>query len=381
MIFRNLGKTGLKASIIGIGSEHLDNKPYEHIEEVIHAVLEKNINMMDLFMPGKEIRQNIGRALRGRRKQIMIQGAIGSVELREQYDVSRDLNTCKRYFDNLLSDLETDYIDFGMLFFIDTADALQQAIDNGIVDFALKLKKDGIIRQIGATSHNPLIARKMVEMDLLDTLMFSINPAFDMNSADETIESMINGIKDNRLLGVSQERAALYLLCEQKGIGITSMKTLGAGRLLSGETSPFQAPLSAGQCIHYALSRPAVSTVMLGLSNTNEVDEACGYLKLSEEEKDCSNVIQRSSNNMRGACVYCNHCQPCPASIDIASVNRYLDIARLKPSNIPPSIRQHYSSLTARGSDCIACGSCEERCPFGVEIIKSMSNAAQIFGS
>lgn len=381
MIYRKLGNTGLQVSAIGIGTEYLDGKPYERVEEVIHAAAKAGINMMDLFMPGEEVRRHIGRALKGKRKDFFIQGEIGSVDLREQYDISRDLDTCKRYFENLLKALDTDYIDFGMFFFMDTQEALDLVLKNGIADYAHGLKQQGVIRHIGATSHNPLIARKMAEMGLIETLMFSINPAFDMNPSTATLDNMLVEMGDHDLEGVDPVRAALYLLCENKGIGITSMKTLGGGKLLSAAHTPFESTLSVGQCIHYALSRPAVASVMLGYSSAQEVEEACRYLKMSEEEKDYTSVIRGKTSLMRGACVYCGHCQPCPVEIDIASVHRYLDIAKLDIANIPPSIQQHYSSLSAQGSDCISCGSCEERCPFGVEIISNMAEAAEVFGS
>jgi aryl-alcohol dehydrogenase-like predicted oxidoreductase len=105
MIYNTLGNTGLQVSAIGIGTEHLDGRPYEEIAEVIHAAAVAGINMMDLFMPGEEVRRNIGRALKGKRANYMIQGAIGSVDLREQYDISRDLDTCKRYFEGLINAL------------------------------------------------------------------------------------------------------------------------------------------------------------------------------------------------------------------------------------------------------------------------------------
>lgn len=77
---------------------------------------------------------------------------------------------------------------------------------------------------------------------------------------------------------------------------------------------------------------------------------------------------------------YNHNCQPCPAGIDIASVNKYLDIARLDPDNVPPSILSHYSGLSHGGSECIGCGSCEKRCPFGVPIIENMAEAANLLG-
>jgi Predicted oxidoreductases of the aldo/keto reductase family len=52
----------------------------------------------------------------------------------------------------------------------------------------------------------------------------------------------------------------------------------------------------------------------------------------------------------------------------------------LDEANVPPSIRQHYKELGSHGSDCIECGSCEARCPFGVPIMDNMKRAAKIFG-
>ncbi len=76
MLTRPLGKTGLTVSAIGIGTEHLDGKPYQVVEEVIRAAHQGGINMMDLFMPGQTVRQHIGRALQGIRQDFVIQGAI-----------------------------------------------------------------------------------------------------------------------------------------------------------------------------------------------------------------------------------------------------------------------------------------------------------------
>lgn len=379
MEYRQIGRTGLQAGVVGLGCEHLDGKPYAVVEETIHAALDNGINLMDLFMPGEEVRSNIGRALAGRRDRMMIQGHICSVDLNQQYDISRDPAVCRRYFETLLRCLRTDYIDFGMLFFVDSAADYSAAFESDILEYAQDLKRRGVIRAIGASSHNPVTARRIVESGVVDLLMFSINPAFDMMPPDSELEKMI-GAPGELMTGMNPVRAELYRLCEQRGVGITVMKSLGAGKLISPEHTPFCKPLTVTQCIHYALTRPAVVSALVGCCSAAQVREAVGYLELSDAERDYAPIVGSRRNDFKGNCVYCNHCRPCPAGIDIAAVNKYLDIAKLEESTIPPSIAQHYRALEHTASQCIGCGSCEKRCPFGVPVIENMKLAARLFG-
>ena len=380
MQYRPIGNTGLSASIIGLGAEHIDSKPYEFVEEVIHAALEQGINMMDVFMPGDTVRSNIGKALAGNREKMMIQGHIGSVDLSQQYDMSRDLEICRRYFDKLLTCLDTDYIDFGMLFFLDSDTDIDAIFDNGIVAYAQDLKRQGVVRALGASAHNPATAKRIVESGVIELLMFSINPAFDLMAGSSDIVAMMGADYAGMVHSFDPARAELYRLCESKGVAITVMKTLGAGKLLSAEHTPFAKSMTTAQCIHYALSRPAVVSALVGCQSREHVLDVVRYLTLSDEEKDYAAIISSVKRDFRGSCVYCNHCLPCPSEINIAMLHKYLDIALLDEKNIPPSIRQHYKELPAHASDCMACGSCEERCPFGVSVPVNMKRAAYIFG-
>ena len=382
MQYRKIGGTGLSASVIGLGGEHLDGKPYEMVAETVDAALEQGINMLDLFMPGDDIRANFGKALQGRRDKFLIQGHICSVDVNQQYDISRDLSTCQKYFEKLLKHLKTDYIDFGMLFFIDSPEDFDAVFNSDIITYAEKLKKQGVIRALGASSHNPLIAKKVVETGLIELLMFSINPAFDMTPPD----THIFGVMDNPCAakdvfqGIRPDRLELYRLCEQKNVAITVMKTLGAGKLISPAHTPFKQPLTVGQCVHYALTRPAVVSTLVGCNSRQQVLEAVRYLEMTDEERDYMPIIGDGAHSFDGHCVYCNHCRPCPAEIDIAAVNKYLDIASLDEKNIPPSVVQHYQSLKSHAGDCIQCGSCEKRCPFSVAIRQNMERAGRLFG-
>lgn len=379
MIYRPIGKTGMNASIIGLGAEHLDNRTYAECEEVIEAALEFDINIIDVFMPGTPVRENISKALKGRRNKVLLQGHIGSVDIREQYDRTRDVATCKKYFENLLRSFETETIDLGMMFFIDTEEDYRGVFETEYISYVQKLKQEGKIRAIGASSHDPEMAARIVDTGVIELLMFSINPAYDMLPIDVYIPSVLDKKLEGAMLkGVDPKRAHLYRLCENRGVAITTMKTLGAGKLLSPDFSPFNGPLTVGQCIHYALTRPAVVSALIGCKTRNEVLEAVNYLGLSEGQRDFSQAIQGYQGTFKAQCMYCNHCLPCPAQIDIAAATRLLDAALLDEKNISIQIREQYAALANKASACIACGSCESKCPFGVSVIENMQNVKRL---
>ena len=381
MEYRMLGKTDKRVSIIGLGCENIDRAPYEQVKETIDAALEHGVNILDVFMPGREIRENIAKALGARRNHVLIQGHIGSTDINQQYDISRDLPTVKKYFEDLLR-IFGGYIDLGMMFFVDTEENYRDVFETGFAEYAERLKKQGDIGHIGFSSHNPETAIKAINTGLPEMLMFSINPAFDMLPSDKYIlDQFENGLEPDLFRGLDPKRARLYKLCEQKQIGLTVMKTFGAGKLLSKEHTPYSKPLTVPQCIHYALSRPAVASVLPGCRTAVEVHNVMKYLETGDAERDYTEILSSTRNDFRGSCVYCSHCQPCPAEIDIAAVNKYLDIARLDINNIPPSVCSHYLNLPHIGSDCTSCGKCEYRCPFGVPVIENMAEAARLWGS
>ncbi len=106
-------------------------------------------------------------------------------------------------------------------------------------------------------------------------ILFSVNPAFDMlPSVENIIDTMFAEEFDNGLKGMDKDRAELYRVCEQNDVGITVMKGFAGGRLFDAKRSPFGVSLTPVQCIHYALTRPAVCSIMCGYDTKEQVEEA-----------------------------------------------------------------------------------------------------------
>ncbi len=380
MKYRELGRTGLKVSEIGLGGEWLERHNAKEVEEVIRCCEENGINILDCWMSEPNVRSNIGAAIEPHREKWVIQGHLGSTWQNGQYVRTRELSKVKEAFQDLLERMRTDYIDLGMIHFVDEEAEFRRVVDGEFMEYVRKLKKEGTIRHIGLSTHNPHVARLAALQGEIEMILFSINPAFDMMPATEDLNVYFSDDYAEELGGIAPERAELYSICEREGVGITVMKGYAGGRLFSAESSPFGVALTPVQCLHYALTRPAVASVMVGYDTPEHVRAAVAYETATEEEKDYASVLAGAPKHAYyGQCTYCGHCAPCPAGIDIAMVNKLYDLAAMQ-EEVPATVRAHYGSLTANAKDCTACGGCEKRCPFGVKVRERMVQAEKVFG-
>lgn len=380
MLYRKLGRTDLQVGVIGLGGEWFNDKPQQIVDEIMDTAIQNGVNYIDIFMPQPDTRKAIGKALESRRDSMFIQGHLCTVMQDNQYERTREIDKVKASFESLLSDLKTDYIDVGMIHYVDSFEDYDTVFNGEIIEYAKLLKAKGAIRHIGLSSHNPMVALKAVESGFVDVLMFSINAAYDLEKADTDIFDLME-YKDLGENGwvIDPERAKLYSACERLGVGITVMKALGAGSLLKEERSPFKKAMTVTQCTHYCLTRPGVTSVLVGCSSKEEMLAAIEYCNASDKEKDYTHVLSGSKNvQITGRCMYCNHCQPCPAGIDIAAVTKFLDLAR-EQIELPETVKQHYHSLSKTADDCIMCGKCEKNCPFSVKVRENMTMAQEIF--
>jgi len=380
MNYRKLGKTGLSVSEIGLGAEWLERHNTEECKAIIERCEEKGINILDCWMSEPNVRSNIGEGIKGKRDRWIIQGHIGSVWLDGQYVRSRELNVVKPAFEDLLARLGTDYIDLGMIHFVDKDADWEYIINGDFIKYVFELRENGRIRHIGLSTHNPAIARKAAESGFVEMILFSINPAFDMLPATDNIEDYFAQDYDESLGGISAERAELYRICEKNGVGITVMKGFAGGRLFDEKRSPFGVALTPVQCLHYCLTRPAVASVLAGYDTPEQVDASVAYETASDAEKDYASVLARAPRHAySGQCTYCGHCKPCPVDIDIAMINKLYDLAVMQ-SQVPASLKAHYEELEHTASECVGCGGCESRCPFDVPVTERMKLAEKVFG-
>lgn len=381
MRYRKLGRTTVDVGVVGLGAEHLEYVSRDTVISVVNEALDQGVNYIDLFMASPGVRDNFGVVLKNKRHSVMIAGHLGSAFKNGQYYRTRDSAVCEKFFNDLLTRLQTDYIDVLMFHYVDEPDDYRTIFSSGgLLELAIRLQKEGKTRFVGMSTHRVPTALKAVNSGQIDVLMFPVNPAFDMLPGDMQFEAFGQDdsynqsdiAEDKSVL----ERRELYHACAIQDVGVVAMKPY-AGGLLFAKENPSSIVLSPVQCINYALSQPAVCTVAAGCKNVAEMKAALAFLEATDKEKDYSSINVNSMWKLKGSCVYCNHCLPCPVRIDIGITTRIADTARY---GVTDKIVSEYEALPVKASDCTECGACIERCPFGVDVIANMARAVGLFG-
>lgn len=363
MNYRINRRTGDRISEIGMGTAYIVEAPKKEAIRTIRRAFEGGINYFDLAAADGTAFGTFGEALNDVRNKVLYQIHFGADYSNITYGWTLDLDTVKRSVDRQLHDLKTDYIDYGFIHCQDESKDWRTYRDNGILDYLLSLQKIGVVKHIGASSHTPSVIQEIIDENIIDMLMFSVNPAYDYQQGEYAF-------------GGVDERAEVYKRCERLGIGISVMKPFSGGQLLNAKTSPFGKALTPYQCIKYALDKPGVLTVLPGAQTIEEVEYLLKYFEQPEEALDYSVIGSFAPPEASGKCVYCNHCAPCPMELDIGSINKFYDLAKIGDD----MAKAHYLALEKHASDCIGCGHCNSRCPFSVDQMSRMQEIQAFFG-
>lgn len=370
MEHRTLGRTGLGVSAIGLGTEYLIDRPREHVVSVIHEALDRGVNYYDLFFAQPAFRDHMGAAFRGRRDGAILTAHLGAADHDGQYTRTRDVRESHAFFHDYLRRFRLEYVDILFLHNCDAPEDYDLLTSPGhLADLAARLREEGKARFIGFSSHTAATAMRAVESGRIDVLMFPVNLA------------------GNAMPGKRDVLAA----CAARGVGVVAMKPYAGGRLLRPEPTVYVHGIQAGgsglelhrtvpatpvQCLAYVLEQPGVSTVVPGCADREQLAQALAYWEAPPEARDFAPLLADYRRYEAGECVYCNHCLPCPAEIDVGRTMRLLDMALSGARHQAAAL---YAELEVAAADCLRCGECEERCPFGVPVVERMEAAAELF--
>lgn len=368
MEYRKLPHGDEKLSVIGLGAAQLGATEHGEAVATFVEAVQAGINFMDLAAGHAPLFSALGEALHelglGAREGLLFQVHFGAnyKTPTSEYGWTSNLDDMKRSVDWQLSELETSYIDFGFIHCIDEVSDLEAFVRSGALDYLRGLRETGVVHHLGLSTHNPELANRVLDLGEIDLMMFSINPVYDYGQGTYG-------------LGSSSQRQELYQRCEAEGVGISVMKAFAGGQLLEASRSPFGVALSQYQCLQYALDTPAVLSVVPGVRDRSDLHELLGFFDASAAEKDYSILHGLAPDDAAERCVYCNHCAPCPVGLNVGLINKYYDLACAGDV----LAADHYAKLDLHATDCVGCGHCNSRCPFGVDQVSRMQEIASYF--
>jgi len=328
---RTLGRTNLEVGVIGLGTEHLDTSR-QNMDAVLDLAVPAGVNYIDLVYNDPldahaDYWEAIGPAIRRHRERLVLTLHWGLV-----YE---PVAHCQLCFDQALDRLGNDYAEIAMLTMVDS-ESLWTGWAQESLERLYRYQRDGRVGFTGLSNHNLDVAQMAVASGLIDVLMFPVN-LYQHHG--------------------HQEREALLETCAEHQVGVVAMKPYYGGRLLTTEGRP--TGITPAQCLHYVLSQPVATTVP-GARNAGEMRQALSYLEASDEEKQFAPLHDELTERLRGQCVGCKHCLPCPQDISIPSVIYNLDYVEFYSGTRASQQfnRELYAALSAKASECIECEVC-----------------------
>lgn len=333
---RILGRTNLDVSVIGLGGIPIQRVDESMAIEIIRESYKQGINFIDTARGYNNSEALIGKALKeiGRDKFYL-----ATKSMKRDYEgMKEELNTC-------LSELGTDYIDLFQLHNIRSLEELEFVLsDKGALKALKEAKKNGVIREIGITSHSPEILDKAIDTGEFSTIQCPYNP-------------------------VEQQADELFKKAKDNNIGVIVMKPLAGGAITKGELS-----------LRFIVDNPNVSVVIPGMDSLEQVKVNANVgidrrPMTREEEKE---LFEEANSLGAEFCRRCGYCLPCPESIDIPT--QFLMEGYYTRYNLHDWAKSRYDAMEKRASNCIECGICESKCPYDLPIRKMLKNVVAVLG-
>ena len=334
MEYRILGKTGLKVSAMGFGGIPIQRIDAAGTRVLMEKLVEAGVNYIDTARGYTVSEQYLGEALEGLRDKFVL----------ATKSMARTKEAMAADIDISLHNLRTGYIDLYQVHNPTVDQFRQVCAGGGALEALMDAKTAGKIGHIGVTAHSIEVFGMALECDWVETIMFPYNI-------------------------VETHGEELIAKCAEKNIGFIDMKPLAGGALED-----------ATLALRFVCANPNVSVTIPGMAEPRELEQNLAAVAdaapLSADELAKIDAIRKELGTQ--FCRRCNYCAPC--TVGIAIPNVFLFEGYLSRYGLEDWARGRYDSMAKTASDCIECGACEPRCPYGLPIRQMLKAAAGKFG-
>lgn len=330
MQYRSLGKTGLKVSFLGFGGIPIQRVSGLEAQKIVEACVERGINFFDSARAYSDSEGKIGKALKGKRKEVVL----------ATKTMARSKDKMMDDIDKSLKFLDTDYIDLYQCHNIRTKEELEKVLGpNGAMEALVAARKEGKIRHIGLTGH------------IIATVLEGLK-----TGAFETVQVPYNFIEQS-------PAEELFPYARKENLGIIAMKPLAGGAYSRPDLA-----------LRFLLSQD-ISSFIPGMDTLEQVIQNVGIAEdnralNNEELQYLDKEAQEIGNSF---CRRCEYCKPCPQGIDIAMC--FLLQGYYERYNLPEWAKERYDAQVVKADACEECGICETRCPYSLPIRTMLKKA------
>ena len=362
MIYRPLGKTGLRVSQLGFGAMRLPMVGQGEMARVdrdkaipmIQRAFAAGVNYIDSAVGycNQDSQVAVGEALKGWREKVIVSTK------NPYYD--EDETKWWGNLENSLQRLGVEYIDVYHHHGVNVKNFEEKVLPR-VSKWMRKAKEQGLVKHIACSFHdNNAGLKRILEEGYVSVITLQYN-----------------------MLDRQLEKGIAY--AHEKGVGIVVMGPVGGGRL-GVESEVLGSMVPAVQrvpelALRFVLSNPHVAVALSGMSTLQQVEEnvatAGDAVTLSAEDK---RAIEEHLGRLKGMsdlyCTGCNYCKPCPRNVDIPGVLAKYNLGRVW--GLWAMAQQQYGGMVKKGSgadQCGQCAECEAKCPQHLHICEELKKA------
>lgn len=383
MLYRDLGKTGEKVSILGFGCMRLPtiNGKIDHIDTkkataMLEYGIDNGINFIDTAYSyhssdsakGGESEPFLGEFLStGYEKDVLLSTKLPSWLIEKKEDM-------EFYFNEQLQRLDTNQIDIYLLHSL-KEDYWKNLTSLDVFEFMDDILNDGSVKYIGFSFHDEL----ELLVEILDSYKWDV-VFTQMNFLDEQYQSGLSGLQ--------------YL--SSLGLGNVVMEPLRGGKLAENIPSDIQSLWDNATikrspvewAFKYLWNMDSVDSVLSGINTLNQVKENIAIANesypntLNENEVQLIKDVTRLYKEKKDIdCTQCAYCMPCPQKVNIPTCFKEYNIAKML--NHPDASSMQYFTLQNEenlASSCNECGDCVPMCPQMINIPEELKKVKKLFG-
>lgn len=306
--YTKLGNTGIEVSTFCFGTLTMGplqrNIPVEEGGKLIRSALEQGVTFIDTAQNYRTY-GHIRHALDGFDREVVIASK----------SALQDYASVESAVKEALQELKRDYLDVFLMHAVQRVDDLEERL-NGAWRCLEDMKKRGIVRAIGLSTHNVEIMERALSIPGLDVLHPIVN-------------KVGFGLINEKNKNPDEVLKAAY----EKGIGIYAMKPLAGGHLHQ----------EAAAALAYVFEHPYLHAAAVGMVKQAELDV---NLKIWRGEEVSAEEFKAAQSDKRMYVVpFCKGCGNCIEACEQGAISMVEGKAFIDHNK------------------CILCGYCRRECP------------------